>query len=123
MLTCNVERMAGEGKRGCGGSEIGVELGSALAPIGEQLGMLPGVGREQAGDPSRHGVAPALAQIFFVARGEVAEVRGQRRAPGLVEAFVDDLEQRPDHGVRPEFEGGAERCERLRGHDHRLRLR
>ena len=57
------------------------------------------VGGEQPGQPTSDRIAAAVAQLAFLAVGEMAEVVGQRRAPGLVEAVVDHRQQRPHHGV------------------------
>ena len=73
--------------------------GVAVEPVDEELWALPGVRGEQPGEAAGYGVAAALPELFLLAVLEVAEVGGERRAPGLVEAFVDDFEQRPDHGV------------------------
>ncbi len=81
--------------------QVVVEVaGVAVDPVDEQLRALPGIRREQSGDPPRHRVAPPLPEFLLLALLEVAEVGGQRRAPRLVEAGVDDLEQRPDHRIR-----------------------
>ena len=53
-------------------------VGVAVEPVDEQLRALPGVGREQSGEPSRDGVAPALPQLPLLAVLEVAEVGGER---------------------------------------------
>ena len=71
----------------------------AVFPVDEQLRPLPGVGREQPGQPARDGVAPTHPQLAFLARLEVPEVGGQGLAPGVVAAGVDDVEQRPDERV------------------------
>ena len=81
-------------------AQVGVEVvGLAVEPVDEQLRALPGVGGEQPGEPSGHRVAPALPQLLLLVVLEVPEVGGERAAPRLVEAAVDDLEQRPDHRV------------------------
>ncbi|KMO84218.1 hypothetical protein MCHUDSM44219_00810 [Mycolicibacterium chubuense] len=74
-------------------------VGAAFGPVDQQLRALAGVGGEQAGDPAGDGVAAALTQLPLLALLGVAEVRGERRAPRLVQRAVDDVEQRPDHGV------------------------
>ena len=80
--------------------QVGVEVGTPVAPLGEDGRALPRVGREERREPSRHGVAPPLPQFPLAIGGEVAQVGGQGAAPRLVEALVDHLQQRPDHGVR-----------------------
>ncbi len=59
-----------------------------VEPVGQQLRALAGVGGEQAGQPPGHGVAAALPQVLLHRVGfAVAEVGGQRPAPGLVERW------------------------------------
>ena len=81
--------------------QVGVEVWRvAVQPVDQQLRTLPGVGREQAGQPPGHRIPPAAAQLgLVVGRLEVAQMRCQRAAPRLVEPAVDDLQQRPRHGV------------------------
>ena len=69
-------------------------------PVSEQLRTLAGVGGEQSGQSPRHRVTAALAQLPFFAGGEMAEMGGQRAAPGFIESGIDDLQQRPGHGLR-----------------------
>ena len=67
--------------------EVGVEIaGGVVLPVDEQLRPLPRVGREEPGQPARDGVAPALPQLLLLAGLEVAEMGGQRLAPGVVAA-------------------------------------
>ena len=73
--------------------------GDVVFPVDEQLRPLPRIGREEAGQPSRHRIAPAQPQFLLLACLEVPEVGGQRLAPVVVAAVVDDLEQRPDERV------------------------
>ncbi len=73
---------------------------ATLAPVRHQRGSLHGVAGEQPGQPSGHGVATAAPQVALVAGDAVAQVRGQGRAPRLVEGLVDHLQQRPDQAVR-----------------------
>ena len=91
--------------------EVARQVGAvAVEPVDEQLRPLARIRREQARDAARDRVAPPQPQLpFLVARLEAAEMGGQRPAPVLVEALVDHLEQRPDHGVgRPRVVvGGA----------------
>ena len=49
-------------------SQVGVDVaGVVVLPVDEQLRPLPGVGREESGEPARHGVAPALPQLLLLA--------------------------------------------------------
>ena len=73
--------------------------GDIAFPVDEQLRPLAGIGGEEPGQPARDGITPALPQLAFFAGLEVAEVGGQRLAPALVAAGIDDLEQRPHHRV------------------------
>ncbi len=81
--------------------QVGTEIAhSAVQPIDKQVRTLPGVRREQPGEPARHRVAPAAPEFGLFAGGKVAQMRRQRAAPGLGEAGVDRLQQRPCHRVR-----------------------
>ena len=86
---------------------------AALAPVGDQARPLHGVRREEAGQPPGDGVAAVAAQLALVAVEPVAEVGGEGRAPRLVEAGVDHLEQRPDQPV------GVPRVVALAAEQHR----
>ena len=79
--------------------QVGVEVWRmAVQPVDQQLRTLPGVGGEQPGQPARHRIPSAPAQLGLgVGLLEVAQMRCQRAAPRLVEAAVDDLQQRPRH--------------------------
>lgn len=85
--------------------EVGVQRAAravgvhACGPVGEQLRALRRVGGEQPGDAARDGVAPPLAQLGLGAILEMPQMRCERAAPGLIQVGVDDLEQRPGHGV------------------------
>ena len=85
--------------------EVGVERPAgavgvaALAPVGDQLRPLDGVRREQRRQPEGHAVAAVAPQVCVVAGEAVAEVGGERRAPGLAQARVDGGEHRPDEAV------------------------
>ncbi len=80
--------------------QVGVDIAcDVVLPVDEQLRALPGVGGEEAGEAARDGVAAALAQLLFLAGFEMAEVRGKRLAPVVAATGVDDVEQRPHHGV------------------------
>ena len=74
-------------------------VGHAVEPVDEQLRPLFGVRRKQAGEATRDGVAPALAQFLLLGLLEVAEMCCKRLAPRFSEAIVDHLEQRPDERV------------------------
>ena len=82
-----VERLAGA---------VGV---AALSPVGDQLRPLDGVRREQRRQPEGHAVAAVAPQVCVVAGEAVAEVGGERRAPGLAQAGVDGGEHRPHEAV------------------------
>ena len=69
-------------------------------PLAEQGGSLHGVRREQARQPSCHGVPTPAPQLTLLAALAVAEVQAQRPAPRLAGLRVDHLEQRPDQRVR-----------------------
>ena len=68
----------------------------AGAPVADELRTLDGVRAEESREPSRHGVAPRGALVGRVAVPEVAAEVGEA---GLVEAAVDDLQQRPRQPV------------------------
>jgi hypothetical protein len=81
--------------------QVGSEVtGVTGQPIRNELWTLARVGGEQSGQPARHRIPAALSQFLLVVGGEVAEVGGQGAAPGLVQARVDDLQQRPGHDIR-----------------------
>ena len=83
---------------------------AALAPVGDELRPLPGVRREQAGQPPGDREAPAEPEVGLLPGRPVAEVRGQGRRPRLVEAGVEHLEQRPGQRVgRPRVVVAARR--------------
>ncbi len=78
--------------RQSGGCQLQIEFditGDIVLPVDEQLRPLLGVGGEQSGEAACHRVAPATPQLGLVTLGEVAEMRGERPAPLLVEAVVD----------------------------------
>ncbi len=85
--------------------QVGVEgstgpVGVArLAPVDDQRRPLDGVGREQAGQPTGDGVAAVAAELAVVTFEAVSEVGGQRGAPRLAQAVIDDRKQRPDQAV------------------------
>ena len=81
--------------------QTGFGVAAIIEPADQQRRALPGVGGEQPGQPAAHPVAAALAQFPLDVIGlEETQVRGQRAAPRLPEAGVDDLQQRPGHGLR-----------------------
>ena len=73
--------------------------GDIAFPVDQQLRPLAGIGGEEPGQPARDGITPALPQLAFFTGLEVAEVGGQRLAPALFAAGIDDLEQRPHHRI------------------------
>jgi hypothetical protein len=73
--------------------------GAALAPVCDQRRPLHGVGRVEAGEAARDGVAAVATQLGVVALEAVAEVGGEGRAPRFVDAGIDRLQQRPDQPV------------------------
>ncbi len=86
---------------------------AALAPVGDQARSLHGVRRVEAGQPAGDGVAAVASQQSLVANHPVTEMGGKRRAPRLVEAGVDHLEQRPHQPV------GVPRVVALAAEQHR----
>ena len=81
--------------------QVGVQVARRAAlPVDQQLRPLAGVGGEQPGEPVRHRVTPTPAQLRLVVGVEVAQMRCQRGAPRLIQAGVDDREQRPAHRIR-----------------------
>ena len=72
---------------------------SAGPPVADQLRPLHGVRREEAGQPTGHREAAIAAQPGLIRLEAVTEVEAQRVAPGLAQALVDHLEQRPDQAV------------------------
>jgi len=82
-------------------AQVGVEPAVVTGePALLELRPLPRIRREQSRKTARDGVPAALAELLLLAPLEVAEVGRDGPAPGLVEAGVDDVEQRPRHGVR-----------------------
>ena len=80
--------------------EVRVDItGDIGFPVDEELGSLARVGREETGQPSRHGIAPTQPQLLLLACLEVPEVGGQGLAPVVVAAVVDDFEERPHECV------------------------
>ena len=67
--------------------QVGVEVWRmAVQPVDQQLRTLPGVGGEQPGQPARHRIPSASAQLGFgVGLLEVAQMRCQRAAPRLIQ--------------------------------------
>ena len=82
--------------------QVVVEIGGvAVKPVRQQRRPLAGVGGEQPGQPAGHRVAATRPQFLLVDSGtEMPEVGGQGGAPRCVQVGVDDLQQRPCHGVR-----------------------
>ena len=85
-------QVGGQGTTGA----VGV---APLRPVGDQRRALTGVRREESRQPTCHGEAPAEPQVGLLAGQPVTEVPCERARPGLVEAGVDDVEQRPGQGL------------------------
>ncbi len=107
------------------------QIGRRLAvvpgqPGQQQIGTLLGVGAEQGGQPSGDSQAasdPGLVPDLPGGVGAPSQMAGQRCAPGLIQALVDDGQYRPGERVhRPGIVLGVEvqRRGKDRG-DHTLR--
>ena len=88
-------------------------------PVLEHPRPVPRIPREEPGDPAGDGPPAFLPQLVRVALVTLPEVPGERVAPRLVEARVDDREHPPDQpfgvprvgvvgvGEQPDERGGA----------------